>query len=540
MRRLTCVPVAAALVLACAASARAQDPAALEQERKADEARPILELSLDETVKRAMDNNLDIKVDSYNPKASAESVRAAQGYYDPFLSSILNKNSQTSPQSSAFSGAQEVTTKGYTWDFGLGQAVPTGGSFGLSFNNNKSDTNSVFSTFNPSYNSGLTLSAVQPLFQNLRMDAPRRQILVSKKNAEISDIQFRQTVVNVLATVKAQYYELLFAIDNLDAARKSLALAQKLLDENQIKVRVGTMAPLDVVQAQSEVAGREEGVIVADNDLREAEDTLKRSIFPGNDPAMWELRIVPIDRPTAEPFPVDVEAATQRALSSRTDVVASRKNLERADIDVRYAKSLTLPQVDLVGSYGGIGIGGTQLIRDSLGGPVVGTIPGGYGDATSAVFANDFPNWRVGFNLSYPILNRSAKAASAQAKLAREQVETNLHRLELTVASEVRTAARAVNTNLKRVESSRAARTLQEQRLDAEEKKFAAGMSTNFFVTQAQRDLAQAEVNEVRAIADYRKSLVTFERVQEAGIGTGSGSATFSVTTSGGSRVSLQ
>ncbi len=527
MRRLTCVPVAAALVLSCAASARAQE-------------RPVLELSLEEAVKRAMDNNLDIKVESYNPLSSAESVRAAQGYYDPFLSSTLNKNSQTTPQSNAFSGAKEVTTKGSVWNFGLGQAVPTGGSFGLSFNNSKSDTNSVFSTFNPSYNSNLTLFAIQPLFQNLRMDSPRHQVLVSKKNREISDVQFRQTVVNVLAAVKGQYYELLFSIDNLEAARKSLALAQKLLNENQIKVRVGTMAPLDVVQAQSEVAGREEGVIVTENDLREAEDTLKRSIFPGNDPAMWELRIVPTDRPTAEAYPVDVEAATQKALSNRTDMVVARKNLERFDIDIKYAKSLTLPQVDLVGSWGGTGIGGTQLIRDGFGGPVIDTVPGGYSDATSAVFGHDFPSWRIGFNLSYPILNRSAKAYSAQARLAREQVETSLKRLELTVASEVRTAARAVNTNLKRVATSRAARTLQAQRLDAEEKKFAAGMSTNFFVTQAQRDLAQAEVNEVRAIADYRKSLVTFERVQEAGIGSGGGSATFSVTTSGGSRISLQ
>ena len=174
-------------------------------------------------------------------------------------------------------------------DASIGAVGSSGGEFGLTFNNNKSDTNSVFSTFNPSYNSGLTLSASQPLFKNLRMDAPRRQLLVSKKNREISDVQFRQTVVNVLAAVKAQYYELLFAIDNLEASRKSLALAQKLLNENQIKVRVGTMAPLDVVQAQSEVAGREEGVIVAENDLREAEDTLKRSIFPGNDPVVQQL-----------------------------------------------------------------------------------------------------------------------------------------------------------------------------------------------------------------------------------------------------------
>jgi outer membrane protein TolC len=499
----------------------------------------VLELSLDEAVKRAMDNNLDIKVESYNPESSQQSVRAAQGYYDPFLSTVLDKNSRTNPQTNAFSGGDKVTTKGSTWNFGLGQAVPTGGEFSLTFNITKSDTNSIFSSFNPSFSSGLTLSATQPLFRNLRLDAPRRQLLLSKKNLEISDTQFRQAVVNVLATVKAQYYDLIFAIDNLEAARKSLALAQKLLDENQIKVKVGTMAPLDVVQAQSEVAGREEGVIVAENDLREAEDTLKRSISPGNDRVMWDLRLIPTDRPSAAAYPVNLDSAIAKALEGRTDIQVARKNLERADIDVRYARSQTLPQVDLVGSYGGSGVGGTQIIRDGFGGPIIETIPGGYGDATSQVFGGDFPNWRIGFNLSYPILNRSAKAGAAQARLAKEQLEAGLKRLEMNIVSEVRTAARAVETNLKRVESTKAARVLQEQRLDAEEKKFAAGMSTNFLVTQAQRDLANAQVNEVRALADYRKSQVTFERVQEAGIGSGGGSATFSTTTSGGSRLSV-
>jgi outer membrane protein TolC len=527
MPRLTRVPAAvAALILLGAPGARAQEG-------------PVLELSLDEAVRRAMDNNLDIKVEGYNPLAADEGVRAAEGYYDPFLSSVLDKNSRTNPQTNAFSGGDKVTTKGSTWNFGLGQAVPTGGEFSLTFNNNKSDTNSVFTTFNPSYGSGLTLSAVQPLFKNLRLDAPRRQLLLSKKNKEISDVQFRQSVINVLATVKAQYYDLIFAIDNLEATRKSLALAQKLLDENQIKVRVGTMAPLDVVQAQSEVAGREEGVIVAENDLREAEDTLKRSITPGNDPVMWSQRIVPTDRPTAEPYQVDLEAAIRRALEGRTDLQAARKGLERADIDLRYAKSQTLPQVDLIGSYGGTGVGGTQIIRDGFGGPIIETIPGGYGDATSQVFGADYPNWRVGFNLSYPILNRSAKAGAAQARLAREQQETVIRRLEMNVVSEVRTAARAVETNLKRVDSTKAARVLQEQRLDAEEKKFAAGMSTNFLVTQAQRDLATAQVAEVRALADYRKSQVSFERVQEAGVGLGGGSATFSGATAGGTRLSV-
>jgi len=155
----------------------------------------------------------------------------------------------------------------------------------------------------------------------------------------------------------------------------------------------------------------------------------------------------------------------------------------------------------------------------------------------SSVFANDFPTWRIGFNVSYSILNRSAKASAVQARLAREQAEVSLRRLELQVASEVRSAGRAVETNFKRVASTQAARVLATRRLDAEEKKFAAGMSTNFLVTQAQRDLAVAEVNEIRAVADYRKSVINFERSLESGI-SGGGSTLQLATTGVGSRAS--
>jgi HAE1 family hydrophobic/amphiphilic exporter-1 len=199
-------------------------------------------------------------------------------------------------------------------------------------------------------------------------------------------------------------------------------------------------------------------------------------------------------------------------------VVALRKTLDATEINLDAAKNSRLPVLDLVAAYGATGTGGTELIRDPpFGGPVVDTIPGGYGDATSQVFGNDYPTWTVGVVMSYPILNRSARAQAARAQVARDQAAANLRRLELLVTAEVRSSARAVDTNMKRVASTRAARVLQARRLDAEEKKFAAGMSTNFLVTQAQRDLALAEVLEVLAVADFRKSLVNFERVQEAG-----------------------
>jgi outer membrane protein TolC len=216
---------------------------------------------------------------------------------------------------------------------------------------------------------------------------------------------------------------------------------------------------------------------------------------------------------------VDVEAATRRAIEQRTDVVAARKNLENADDNVKYASNQTLPDLNLVAAYGTSGIGGTIIEREGFGGPVIRTTPGGYGDALSSVFGRDYPTWTLGLNFTYPLFNRQARANSARARISRDQTVASLRRLEMQVASEVRSAGRAVDTNYKRVESTRAARVLAEQRLDAEQKKFAAGMSTNFAVTQAQRDLALAAVLELRAVADYRKSVVNFDRVQLAGGG---------------------
>jgi len=517
------IAIVAVLGLVTPAASAAQAPAGASVTASAQQYTTpqggTLSLSLDEAVARALENNADIAVERYNPELSAEDVRGAEGYYDPFLFATLTKSSTDTKGTNLFSGGATVNTKTNVWNFGVQQAFQTGANLSVGFNNNKRDTNNVFSTFNPVFNSSLSFNLTQPLLKNFKTDGPRLQLKLAKKGREITDVQFRQAVINTVAVVKGDYYELLYAIDNLAAAQKNLQLAKKLLEENEIRVKVGTMAPLDVVTAQSEVARREEGVIVAENSLAEAEDNLKRVIFPQNDPMMWRTRIAPTDRPSAEPMPVDIEAAVQTALANRTDMVAARKNLERSDYNLAYARNQLRPQLDLVATYGGSGADGTQ-IRDAEGNPLPAPIPGGYGDAVSEVFGFDFPTWTVGFNVSYAIPNRSAKANAATARLSKDQTLASYRRLELQVAAEVRTAARGVDSGFKRVASSQAARRLAAERLDAEEKKFAAGMSTNFFVTQAQRDLAQAEVNELRAIADYRKSVINYQRVQEAGLGS--------------------
>jgi len=517
------IAIVAVLGLVTPAASAAQAPAGASVTASAQQYTTpqggTLSLSLDEAVARALENNADIAVERYNPELSAEDVRGAEGYYDPFLFATLTKSSTDTKGTTFLSGGATINTKTDLWNFGVQQAFQTGANLSVGFNNNKRDTNNVFSTFNPVFNSNLSFNLTQPLLKNFKTDGPRLQLKLAKKGREITDVEFRQAIINTVAVVKGDYYELLYAIDNLAAAQKNLQLAKKLLEENEIRVKVGTMAPLDVVTAQSEVASREEGVIVAENSLAEAEDNLKRVIFPQNDPMMWRTRIAPTDRPSAEPMPVDIEAAVQTALANRTDMVAARKNLERSDYNLAYARNQLRPQLDLVATYGGSGADGTQ-IRDAEGNPLPVPIPGGYGDAVSEVFGFDFPTWTVGFNLSYAIPNRSAKANAATARLSKDQTLASYRRLELQVAAEVRTAARGVDSGFKRVASSQAARRLAAERLDAEEKKFAAGMSTNFFVTQAQRDLAQAEVNELRAIADYRKSVINYQRVQEAGVGS--------------------
>lgn len=520
--------LAAPLAVPCAS---AQETAPSPLLSPSPDPRPVLELTLDDAVRRTLENNVDIAVERFNPESSALDVDELRGFYEPVLTSLVTSNSAARPGSNAFSGGQNIDTDTWNYNVGAFQNIPTGGDVRLDFVNRRTSTNSIFESFNPSFNSDFDLRLNQPFLRNFKTDARRTQIKVAKKNREISDVQFRQTVVNTVASVKQSYYDLLYAIDNLEAQRKSLALASKFLEENQIKVRVGTLAPLDVVAAESEQASREEAVIVAEASVAEAEDALKRAIFNTNDPAMWETRIVPVERPTAEPFVVDVDAAIRTALANRTDMTAAQKRLENADYNLDYAKNQLLPNLDLVAAYGTTGIGGTFVEREGLGGPIINTVPGGFGDALSDVFGRDYPTWTLGFNVAYPIFNRQAGAAKAQAQINRDQNQANIRRLEMQITGEVRSAARAVETNFKRVESTRAARVLQERRLDAETKKFAAGMSTNFLVTQSQRDLAIAEVAELRAVADYRKSLVNFQRVQEAGGGGGGSSLTVSSAT---------
>jgi outer membrane protein TolC len=295
------------------------------------------------------------------------------------------------------------------------------------------------------------------------------------------------------------------------------------VDDNRARVEVGTMAPLDVVQAEAEVATRRQTLAQAEATMQTAEIALKRLIVNGTEDDLWRAKITPIDRPEFRPEPLDVEAAVRRSLDNRTDVAQARKTIESNDVTMGYLKNQTLPSLDLTANYSAQGVGGTRFERQGLGGSVSKVIPGGYGDAMGAILSRDYPVWQVQLNVSYPLGSSAQEAQYARARVQRNQSVAQLRALELQVAAEVTNAALQVESSLKRFEAAMAAKELSQTRLRAEDNRFEVGLSTNFFVVQAQRDLQTAENSELRALLDYRRALVEYERVQDAPAGGGGG-----------------
>jgi outer membrane protein TolC len=326
--------------------------------------------------------------------------------------------------------------------------------------------------------------------------------------------QFETQVMDVVRQVQDAYWNLAAAIEALNVTEKSLQLARDLLRNNRIQVEVGTMAPIDVLEAEAEVATREENVVVAQETIEQAEDELKRLINDPSSPDFWDMDIRPVDRPQLLEVDIDVEAAVRTALSRRPELSESRTELDTRNYNVRYARNQMLPSVDIIGSYTVNGLGGDQIFREGFGGSIIEEIPGGYGDALEQAFSSDFRDWSVGLNFAYPIGNSSADAAHAQAQVDARQQRAAIENQELRITQEVRQAARSVETNRKRIDATRVARELMLRRLEAEQKKFEVGMSTSFLIVQAQRDLTEAEANELRALLDYARALVALERVK--------------------------
>lgn len=491
--------------------------------RSAD-SRPTVSLTLDEAIKLALDRNLDISVQRLNPQTFDFSLAGLRASYSPTLTSTVSQQSQINPAQQTTQGQQAGTTinLGRTeYNAGIAKAFQRGGgNLNVSLNNNRMTTSSLTALFDPAYNTNWSATFTQPLLRNFRTDDTRQQLVITKLNQDISEIQLEATIVNTVSNVRNAYWDLVFAVQSVDVARRSVMLAEQLVRDNQSRVEIGTMAPIDVVQAQAQAATQRQDLAVAEGTRRTNELALKRLLVNGTQDPNWEATLDPVDRPDFQPVAVDVTGAVRRALENRTDLAQVRKNLQVNDVTLRYLKNQTLPQVDFAARYQAIGQGGTSYLTQGIGinRVVVGTIPGGYLDSLESLLRRKYPTWNMSLNVSYPIGTSAQDATLARAHVQQNQVEAQLRQIELQIATDITNAATNVQNNVDRVEATQAARELSQRQLEAEQSKFEVGMSTNYFIVQAQRDLATAQNNELQAILAYRRSVVEFERLQETSL----------------------
>jgi outer membrane protein TolC len=435
-----------------------------------------------------------------------------------------NSQFQRSQTAGAANNLGLLSTDTLTNNYGISQNLKWGGgSFAVAFNNSRQEQSDLFATRNPALNANLTATYVQPLLRNFRVDGTRSSLQITQINQQISETALRATISRTLVNVRNAYWDLVYAIAAADVAERSLGLATRLVEDNQARVEVGTLAPLDVLQAQAEQATRRQTVAQTAAARRTAELALKQLIVNGTDDPLWNASIEPIDRPTYSSTPVDVAGAVRTALATRTDLETARRQLAANDISLRTLTDQQLPALDLTASYGMAGIGGPQFFRQGFGGAITDIVPSGYTDALRLLAGRDAPSWNLALSFSYPIGASPAEANVARARLQQRQTIAQARLLELRVATEVTNAALQVEATRERLQAATVALELAERRLEAEQSRFDVGLTTNFFVVQAQRDLRDAQNAELRALLDYRRAQVDFERVQEIPAAGGGG-----------------
>ena len=487
------------------------------------------DLTLDDAVQRALERNLDIAVQRIDPLVQDMQVATANAAFLPFASSGLGLNQRISPNRSLFDGGglrgDNVVTDQGNYDLGINQRMKWGGGqYNVLWNSNRVESNNIFTSFNPSFGANMLLEYTQPLLRGFRTDPQRTQLAVSRINRDISDIDLEETIVNTLANVRRAYWELVYARAALDVQQQALELAEQLVRDNRARVEIGTLAPIDVVQAQSEAAQRRQTLAFAVQTLRTNELALKQLIVGGTSDELWNAEINPTDEPQIEAPPIDIEAAIRGALDRRTDISRVRQQIDINDAQVDNLRNSTLPALDVVGSYQLTGQGGPRLVPagssfEAIFGGAGGMIPGGYGDAIDNIVDADYPFWSVQLQMTYPLGQSADKAAYERARLQRQQNEAQLRRIELQIAAEVTNAAIQIEAIQERIQAAIAARELAEEQLRAEESKFEVGLSTNFLVLQMQRELAFAQDVELRAIFDYQQALNDFDRTQRTSLG---------------------
>ena len=441
--------------------------------------------------------------------------------FDPFVGMSFGQDASTQPLSSSFIAGSPVV-QGHTTSLSgfFGQRFPTGTSYVITTGGARSSTTALSYSFNPQVTNSLAIGFNQPLLKGFGYRANTQFIRIARNDIKIADVVFRNQVITTVGQILNYYWDLLSFKENVRVAQQALAYAQKLLSDNKRQVEIGTLAPIEVVRAESEVAAREQDLIVAQTNLQQQQELIKTALSKQVDKDLASAQIDP-QGGLPEPQPNDVpplDEALKLAFANRPEIAQADLNLRNQAIAIQSARNALLPELDVFATYIGSGLSGTTLVRgaataSNFFGPVIGTIPGGLGQTYTQIFHNRYPDYSFGLSLIIPIRNRQAQADAATALLQERQQQTQLQKTKNDIAQAVRSAEIGVIQAKAEIEAGRKAVVLAQQTLDAEQKKFQLGESTVFLVIQAQRDLATAEGNEVKARSTYAKALTQFQQV---------------------------
>jgi outer membrane protein len=539
-----------------------------------------LYLSLQDTIALALENNLDIEIQRYGPQlADAAVQRAEAGGFargvstsvqsgptsattsstgsaaqtgisgnaasqtstatsgtvgstvvtqtgstipslDPSFTGALRWGHTSTPQSSAFvTGTNALVQRQDISQFNVQKGFLTGTTVSLALNNSHLRTNNRSADFNPSSSSTLGLTITQRLLQGFGVAVNSRQIRIARNNREISDLTFKQQVITTVSAVVNLYWDLVSYNEDVRVKKQALTLSEKLYSDNKKQVEIGTLAPIEVVRAEAEVASRQQDLTISETRVLQQETILKNALSRNgvSGPSVAFARIVPTDRirvPDVESIqPIQDLVAT--ALSARPELAQSRIQVTNQEISLRGSRSALLPTLDAVVSVNNNGLAGQASDLPAVPGRTRANDPffvGGYGTVLGQLFSRNFPDYSLGVNLNIPLRNRTAQADMINDQLTLRQQQLGLQRIENQVRVDVQNAVIGMQQTRAQYRAAIKARVLQEQTVDAEQKKFALGASTIYNVILAQRDLATSQSAEVAAMSAYSRARVEMDR----------------------------
>lgn len=472
-----------------------------------------LSLTLEEAIEMALRNNNDIDAFRNSVQIAEFNLRGARGIYDPLIEGESYYDSTSVPTASIIGGAVNgsVTQTRYFGSAGISGFSPYfGGSYAARFDTSRTKTSNTNATLNPQFPSLLTFTYTQPLFRNFRFDNSRRLIEIAKKNLALSDSQFRQRAIDVIAAVEQSYWNLAFSLRNLQVQIDAVKQARTQLESNQRQVEKGVLPPIDLVAANAQITTFEQNVYSAQEDVTRAENTLKTLMLAERRAAEWSRPITPVSPIDLDPPKIGLEIALTEALKGRPEITQFQASSEVNAIDERYYRNQTKPQIDIVGSYTAQGLAGSVTTVGT--GRVPENLIGGYGTSLGNLFQLDYPSYRVGVTISLPWGNRVAEANLGRVLAEKTRIANQRAQAEQIIEAEVRNSLQALRSAEARLRSAAATRASAEQLYESEQRQFRAGTTTFFLVSQRQTELVAARGRELQAQTDLNRAISEFQR----------------------------